>query len=198
MAVADTIRVELVWRMLQVDWAVNVLHYTTGSSDPLTQANVTALGLVFDGIWTSSGLESATTGDIEFGRVVCRDLRTDGNPPLQHVLNDSGSSAEPALPSQTCLVTTVRTANGTRRGRGRIFWSLGNRTLSTTGGVASSTYVNAIQAWMDDIALVAAGTLGNLALGVYSRADDVTRTATSWTTNNTFDVQTRRRDLSIV
>lgn len=198
MAVADTLRVELVWKMGAIDFAVNVLHYTTGASDPLTQAMVDGAAADFDGVFTTSGFSARYSDDMSLDRIVVRDLRTDGNGPLTGLIEDVGLQATNPLPAQTCLVTTLRTTNGSRRGRGRIFWPCPHADLTTTTGQANPNLVVDAGDFVDGIMSITAGTLGAILLGVYSRADDLTRTVTAHTTDSVFDVQTRRRDLSIV
>jgi len=198
MAVADTLRVEFVWRNGGIDFAVNVLHFTTGSSDPLTQAMVDALGATIETAFVASNFDDHYSTATEFDRIVVRDLRTDGNGPLSFALDHPGTVANNPSPAQTCIVTTLRTTDGSRRGRGRIYWpNPENARTTATGGIPATT-ITAATDFTTDLMLVSAGTLGNLVLGVYSRADDVTRSVTSVSTDSTYDVQVRRRDLSIV
>lgn len=198
MAVADTIRVELVWKLLASDFAVNVLHFTTGATDPLVQAMVDAFGAAVETAMTTANFDDHFSTGTTLDRVVMRDLRTDGNGPLQFITDRPGTIAQNPMPAQTCLVTTLRTTNGSRRGRGRIYWpAMANNQTTSLGTATSQTVVDATL-FVVDLMSVAAGALGNLVLGVYSRADDLTRTVTQATTDTVFDVQTRRRDLSIV
>jgi len=197
-AVDDTIRVEFVWRMSGIDFAVNVLHFTTGATDPLTQAMVDALGANIETAFTTANMDDQYSTVSEFDRIVARDLRTDGNGPLEFALDRVGTVAANPQPAQTCLVSTLRTTDGSRSGRGRIYWPAMANTLSSATGQALLATTTACNAFVEDLMLIGAGALGNLVLGVYSRVDSLTRSVTSVSTNNTFDVQTRRRDLSIV
>lgn len=196
--VPDTIRTEWVWQIGGSDFAVNVLHYTTGATDPLVQANVTAFGSEVLGLWTSTNIKTRYSNAVALNRIICRDLRTDGNGPLQTAVSLVGTGVTNPLPPQDCIVTTLRTTNGSRRGRGRIYWPGDGAGFTTAAGLVSSTTLTAISGWMDGLLSVSMGTLGAVVLGVYSRSDDVTRTVTAHSTDAVYDVQTRRRDLSIV
>jgi len=196
--IADTLRVELVWRFGVIDFAVNVLHFTTGAGDPLTQAMVDAMGADIEAAFVSSSFDDQYSTESELDRIVVRDLRTDGNGPVSFQLDHSGTIAENPCPAQTCVVTTLRTTNGTRRGRGRIYWPAPASNKTTASGGVAPALSDAATDFTEALLLVSAGALGNVALGVYSRADDITRTVTDVNTDSVFDVQVRRRDLSIV
>lgn len=198
MAVADTFRVELVWKMGGIDFAVNVLHYTSGATDPLTQADADAFASNLDSSLTASGLLSRYSTATSLDRIVMRDLRTDGNGPLTSVIDADGTQATNPGPAQTCVVTTLRTTNGSRRGRGRIYWPTPHSNNTDATGQLTTAAQTDYNDFMTAILDLGTSGLGVLDLGVYSRADDITRTVTSFTTDLTFDVQTRRRDLSIV
>lgn len=197
MAVADTIRIEVVWRLGGVDFAENVLHYTTGAADPIDDADVAIFGTEFETVFGSSGLRAEMSNAIQLHRVVARDLRTDGNGPLTFLIESTGTVVSNPLPPQDCVVTTLRTTNGSRRGRGRIYWPGNAANQTTAAGQVDPTAITAFGAFMDAILTMPMGTPGNVVLGVYSRADDVTRTVVSHITDTVYDVQTRRRDLSI-
>jgi len=198
MVTADTIRVECVWQIGNIDFAVNVLHFTTGVTDPLEQSDVDTLGANIETAFTTANFDDVYSTNTKFDRIVCRDLRTAGNGPLEFSLARIGTVAQNPGPSQTCVVTTLRTTDGSRRGRGRIYWpATANNQTTSNGGVATAV-VTAANAFVDDLMLIGAGGLGNLVLGVYSRSDNLTRTVTARTTDAVYDVQTRRRDLSIV
>lgn len=58
----------------------------------------------------------------------------------------AGTSASPALPFQTSLIVTLRTAQATRWGRGRIYLpGLADSALATTGYVWSAAAMTAVQ-----------------------------------------------------
>jgi hypothetical protein len=196
-ATPSTIRVELVWRFNALDWAVNVLHYTTGVSGPLIGDDVSALASSIGTAFTGSGLRPFYDNLVTLDRIQARDIRTDGNEVLTSTINLAGTSAGETMPLQTCVVTTLRTTFVTRRGRGRIYWPATSVTSTNGFGAVAPALVTAFGAFTQDLMLVAAGSQGNLALGVLSRVDNTTRTVVTNSTNNTYDVQTRRRDLSI-
>jgi len=198
MAVADTLRIELVWQLQGVDFAVNVLHYTTGSTDPLVQNDADQLAIDIGTAFATANVDDGYANETDLNRIILRDLRTDGNPPLIGAVTFTGGFAGAPMPGQNCVVSTLRTTNGSRRGRGRIYWPAPSADVLTDGGNLSSTYVSRYNALVTDLMSIDATNIGVINLGVYSRADDVTRTVTAVTTDNVFDVQTRRRDQSIV
>jgi hypothetical protein len=197
MAVPSTIRCEIVWQLNAVDWAVNVLHFTTGVSGPLLGDDVSAMAVDISGSMTSSTVSSLYPSTVRADRIQVRDLRTDGNEPIVRTIGNPGTGAGSALPAQTCLVSTLRTTLGGRRGRGRIYWPAPSTITLSSNGQATVGTQNAFTSLCNLLFSIDAGATGPLILGVYSRTDGTTRSVVSASTNGVFDMQTRRRDLSI-
>lgn len=197
MAVADTMRMELVWRLGTTDWAVNVLHYLVDGAAAITQGEVDVIAAEILASWTMSDMDSLYVAGQELDRIRVRDLRTDGNPIIESNVGAVGTAAGNICPLQTCVVSTLRTAFVARSGRGRIYWPAPAVSASNTLGQLSSAAQTDFQAMMADLELFITGTTNLYQLGVYSRTDSVTREVLTWSTNTVFDVQTRRRDTAI-
>jgi hypothetical protein len=197
MATPSTIRIELVWKLTAVDFAVNVLHYTTGVGGPLLADDVDQMGSAIGTAFTASNLITDYSNEMALDRIRVRDMRTDGNGVFEDSVNVAGSGSSNTCPAQTCVVTTLRTSVGSRRGRGRIFWPAPNVNSVADAGVLSPVSQARFALFVQDLLLINGGSQGNVVLGVFSRTDNSTRSVISHNTDRIFDVQTRRRDLSI-
>lgn len=197
MATADTIRVELVWKLQTVDWAVNVLHYTTGATDPVTGDVASSMATAIHDAFTGTGIQAHYADEVELDRIRVRDIRTDGNGVFERTINELGTSAAVPCPAQTCVVTTLRTTTGTRRGRGRVYWPAPATSVMSAQGTLGTVAQGDYNDFVTDLMAIGAGGLGSLNLSVLSRTDNISRTVTNISTDVIFDVQTRRRDLSI-
>jgi hypothetical protein len=197
MATPSTIRGQLVWKLSGVDWAMNVLHWTSGFSGSLLADDVSAMAAEISGLFTSTTLKNHYSPSVLLDRLEVRDIRTDGNEILSAPINLQGTGTANTLPAQTCLVTTIRTTLASRRGRGRIYWPAMSVVAVGVNGQATTGAVTAAGAFTEGLFSVAAGTFGPVILSVLSRTDNVARSVVTQSTNSVFDVQTRRRDLSI-
>lgn len=98
-------------------------------------------------------------------------------------------TAAAAQPKSCAIVLTLRTANTSRRGRGRMFIPF------TAGGLVNGQGITAtaqVQALCDTLALYAIGLSGNPALSVLSQADGVLRPVTRVDADLVSDVQRGR------
>lgn len=198
MATPSTFRLELVWQIQTQDWAVNVLHYTTGAAGALTQDAVSPMAAAIGSAFTSSGYRAAVSSQMSLSRLRARDIRTDGNPIIEAAINLAGTDGGNPMPRQTCVVSTLRTTFVARKGRGRVFWPSTANNGVTAAGTLDPADQAVVNAFAGALMTLPAGPLGNVVLGVLSRVDNTTRTVTQITTDTTYDVQTRRRDISIV
>ena len=197
MPVPDTLRCEFVWTLGAIDWAVNVLHFTTGVGVDLTQSDVDAMATSIGADFTASTVRSLYPSTVSLARIRVRDLRTDGNEVLSGAIALPGTAVGDLLPVQTCVCTTLRTSLHSRSGRGRVYWPAPAETANASNGTVSTGTANAFQTFTQNLFLVPCGALGDVVLSVYSRTDNIARTVTARSTNTTWDVQTRRRDLAI-
>jgi len=112
----------------------------------------------------------------------------------------SGSASKPF---QTSCVISLRTANPTRSGRGRLYWPalgavIGSDSLrlvtpaTETVGTAAQTYFRAVRE-----ALQLALELPNLPLAVHSQKYAVDYPVTDYEIGDVLDVQRRRRDKAV-
>lgn len=193
----NAIRVEIVWTLANLPWAVNVLHYIPETGDAVTQTTADDVGNSIEAGWTSSNLDDAYNNQVRCNTINVRDLRSDGLPVFTTAATMIGTATTSLLPAQTCVVTTIRSALNTRRGRGRIYWPAPAVGAPSSTGQLTTGSQGLYQAWMNAIDVLAINDPGNLTLGVYSRTDGVTRPVVSFDTNLIFDVQVRRRDSSI-
>jgi hypothetical protein len=102
-------------------------------------------------------------------------------------------SAAVRLPTQNCCVLTLRTANATRSGRGRIYLPFVAQTLVAATGMLPSTNVNAL---VDTFALWISEqiTLGTNVPVVVSQSQSVVRTIVAVDADLVPDTQRRRRN----
>jgi hypothetical protein len=196
-ATADTIRVELIWKLSGVDWAVNVIHFTTGSAGALTTDNTASLASAIGTAFSAASLPADYPNEVLLDRALIRDLRTDGQQVWEKSINIVGTNSGNLLPAQTCIVSTLRTTTFSRRGRGRIYWPAPALGSSDPAGQVVAAAATRYSTFVTDLMSVTAGDLGTLVLAVLSRVDNTARTVTNVITDRVFDVQTRRRDLSI-
>lgn len=198
MAVDDTIRAELIWQLSGVDWAVNVLHYRIEDTQPVDANNVASLAAYVGAQWTASGLRAAYPDEVRMSRLKVRDLRTPDAAPIEASISLLGTSAAVLNPAQTCVVTTLRTVLASARGRGRIFWPAPAVGANDVNGTVAPGTVALYQAYANLLRSSDFGAGADAQLAVLSRALGVSTVVTSVSTNSGFDVQVRRRDLSIV
>jgi hypothetical protein len=196
-ATPDTIRCELVWQMSGLDFALNVLHYTTGATGPLLSDDVSQMSSAIGAAWVASGGRVDYANEMALHRIRVRDIRTAGQPVLESNITTAGTASLDTLPLQTCVVSTIRTTTYSRRGRGRIYWPAPSVATLTTTGTLSAAAAGRFNAWVTDLMSISGGSLGPLTLSVLSRADNVARSVIAVNTDPSFDVQTRRRDTSI-
>lgn len=197
MAVPSTLRLELVWRLQGADWAVNVLHYTTGTAIPVTADSMAPVAFAISAAFGTSGMDDAYSSQTQLNRFRVRDLRADGLEVQEFVINSTGLNGGPPMPRQTCIVTKLQSTFFGRKGRGRIFWPAPANNQVGTNGLAIAALTTAVTTFTNNLMLLPAGPMGNIVLGVYSRVDGVTRSVINTSTDNSFDMQTRRRDTTI-
>lgn len=104
-----------------------------------------------------------------------------------------GVSGGESLPPANCIVVGWRTDSGGRNGRGRTFLGPVHINALDSNGTIEPSFLSTIRSTAND--LVSASTaIGNGAVGVYSKQENVFRDFTSTATRDTFAVLRSRRD----
>lgn len=197
MATPNAINVQLWWTLNGTSWAVNSLWYNTGAATPIDQAVTNAIAASVNAAITAATPGNAYVPATDLAEIRVRDHRTDGNPVFIAPLVFTGLGGPNMSPRQTCVVTTIQSVLFSRRGRGRIYWPAPAEGVLTNVGTLTAGGQTIFQNFTEELLLLDAGTLGNIVLSVFSRSDNVVRTVVSHTTDTTFDVQTRRRDVAV-
>jgi len=170
--------------------AFNVIGVLVTGTIPFDQGMANRLGTAIkSGFATSLGPHLATTTVLE--KVGIRDIRNGGLPEfIDGGVGTAGTGVGDRLPNQTALVMTLRTANATRSGRGRIYWGGFTETENVTGGTATQAAADGAISFISFIstALVQEG----LQLAVLQRpANQVTLTRDELLPDGTHRITTR-------
>jgi hypothetical protein len=191
--------------------SVNVWHILGDNTTDLTLTTAQAISTAFSnfyggsslGVTPDRGIDQYRREDQVLDRISVYDLRTVPNdPPWEFTHNNPGTGGVGDTPMDTTMCITLRTPNGTRRGRGRIFVGPTKDALSTGVGVPTAWSTAALAAH-GNACVVLGRRLGALAaapgpylLAVLSVADGVGRPVTSVKIDPRPDTQ-RRRDLNL-
>lgn len=197
MPTPQAVNIQLFWQINGVDWAVNSLWYIDVKPRPYVQADADEYAAGIEADWTSSLIGGEYNAEVQLDRMSLRDFNTEGNPIFFSQIDNVGTRGGDMLPRQTCAVTTTRTAFVTRRGRGRIYWPApAAGTLGATG-LFDGAFIAAANAWTNALRTIPRAGSDAAQLGVFSRVDNIVRSVISVNTDNSPDVQVRRRDLSV-
>jgi PIN domain nuclease of toxin-antitoxin system len=176
-----------------VDWAINVYGANNVSAVAVNQALANTLGTAIKGFFTSSGWKTHIATNISLKQIGIRDI----NVANQAEYFDAGASVAgtgvgDALPYQTSLTLTLRTALAGKSYRGRTYLfgvlegdndSAGQ--IAATASVAAIAYVNGIGSALSS---------NGLQLAVLSRKNLIaTPVATVVQRDLNWTVQRRRR-----
>jgi len=190
--------------------AVNVFHVMHDEALPLSIPEMSAIADEFDKMYND--LAGAAVGQrgmldarhpaatVDVIRVY--DLTIVPNPPpFEKNLAISGTAAHTTVPVEVCVATTLRTAVGSRRGRGRVYlgpFGAAAYLISSSGQapqVGSVTFI--ANAFLDlNTRLAASALLNNARLGVLSVTDGLIREVTEVKIDHAPDTQ-RRRGLGV-
>lgn len=180
-------------------------RYAGGFAGTSTQAGAIHTALSTGAQWTALAAFLATS--TVFQGVTIRNIATADQPIIPSVTTtQAGSSASPALPSESAVVVTKRTAFTGQSGRGRAYIAGFATNALGAGNVVAAAAVTALQNWANGIggALAAQGYTHVLLLparkeyigatGTLHPARNATsRDISSMTVrNNTWDSQRRR------
>lgn len=196
------------------DESVNVFHVCTDETLPLSApeaAQIDSAFLAMYQLFTSGTFPAVGFGSMRHPLAILDmirvyDLSVVPNPPPHEFPHSvAGAAAHTVAPLECCATVTMRTANGTRRGRGRNYigplggaaYEVSTATLPpklASGATGMTGLAEAFRAL--NVNLQALSLLNNARLGVLSVADGVCREITSVRIDTRPDTQ-RRRDLSV-
>lgn len=109
-------------------------------------------------------------------------------------------SATAAHPFQTSIVASLRTADSSARGKGRLYWPATGVNISNTtlrlGSIDTSNFITAFNIYLAQVrtAVRSVGGATTAVLAVWSRTNNDTRVVLSMRAGDVADVQRRRRD----
>lgn len=196
------------------DESVNVFHVKHDEINPLSSVEAGEIDVAFlamyqlftNGVFPAVGFGSMRHPVAILDMIRVYDLSVVPNPPpFEFPHSVAGAAAHTVAPLECCATVTMRTANGTRRGRGRNYIGpLGGAAyeVSTavlppklaTGATGMTGLAEAFRAL--NVNLQGGAFLNNGKLAVLSVADGVSRVVTSVRIDTRPDTQ-RRRDLSV-
>lgn len=197
----------LVWSNAAGKPVHNVLHgsYSGGFAGTVAQANSILTSLTTGGTWTAMAAFMTTNSALSF--VTFRDLNSINNPLITSTSTGAaGTSVSTALPSETAVVITLRTARTGRANRGRIYVPNFASNATAAGDLVAAATITAIQNWANVIpgALSAQGftfCIGQKARAAYTGSTGALHPARAATTiaitgqsvrDNHWDSQRRR------
>jgi len=169
--IPNTIQVNVVWTLTDGKLAANVLYASvSGAFQPtVTIANNLLTGLNTGASWTA--LAAFMPNTLGLAGVRLRDVRTANQPLiLSTAAAAAGSSASPALPDETAVVVTLRTALAGAQNRGRMFVPGWATNALATGNVIAAAAVTALNNWANTIPTVMSGQGMTFSLGLRERA----------------------------
>ena len=168
--IPQCIEVVLAWTLEDGKTAHNVLHGRYSGSYPGTVAMANALltGLTTGTAWTNMATFMSTTSGLVV--LTLRDLNLPNQPLISNTAPGAlGTSVSAALPNETAIVITLRTAKAGRAFRGRIYvpgWATNGL---GSGNVIAAALVTDINAWANTIPTVFTSQGLTFAIGQHSR-----------------------------
>lgn len=113
------------------------------------------------------------------------------NPPI------SGTASGDALPARTCGLLAYRTADLTRRGRGRVFLPPSSETLNGASGAPSSAYITQMEVVHSALAALASGTISYAGWQhcLWSVADQAAKDVTQYVSRGYWGHQGDRKNI---
>lgn len=125
LVVPNTVQVELIWQISNVDSAVNVLHYIVPSGFVVDSDSVAGLsGSVAAAFGAGTPSYRANCAAAwKLSRVTLRDVRVANQAKLESPVNLAGTGSSDLLPAQVAACVTLRTALAGPSYRGRTYLS---------------------------------------------------------------------------
>lgn len=165
LVVPNAAQMRLIWSLGGQLYALNVMG-VVANAVPITQALTNTIGTAVKSGLTSSALAGALHPNVALANIGLRDIRSANTAEfLDSGAAVVGTGTGDALPPQTALVVTLRTASAGRRFRGRVYLPGFCEAVNLTNGVFSAlaSPVNFITA------IKSALTTSGMDLGVLSR-----------------------------
>lgn len=169
--IPNGIQVRLVWTLTDGKFATNVMYGSvSGSFNPTVAiANSLMTGFSTGALWTALAAFMPSTGQLT--SVVLRDVRNPNLPLVGSTASAAaGASASPALPDETAVVITLRTANVGQGNRGRLYIPNFATNALAAGNVVAPAVVTALQNWANNFPTVLSGQGLTFGLGQRERA----------------------------
>lgn len=151
LVIPDTVRVNLVWSLTTVEYAVNVIHYTVPPGQIVSSATATDLAADIGNAFGAGSLDTYISDQVALTRVSVRDIRTANQPEFQAALNAGGLSASEILPLQTAMCATLRTALAGRSFRGRYYQTGFTIAANTATGSIETLAAGALEEFLTNI-----------------------------------------------
>lgn len=151
LVIPATVRVNLIWSLSDVEYAVNVLHYIVPGGQVVSNATATDLATDIGGAFVASALDSWLADVVDLERLTVRDLRTANQPEYSATIDAPGLSSTHVLPLQTALVATFRTALAGRSYRGRYYQPGWAETANGAAGSADVTAASDLETFLTNI-----------------------------------------------
>ena len=168
--IPQCVEVVLMWNLEDGKVGHNVLHARNAGTYPGTVAMANAIlsGLSTGASWTAmASFLASTTG---LASLTQRDLNVPNQPVLANSAGGApGTSASPALPNETAVVITLRTAKAGRAFRGRVYVPGWATNALGTGNVIAAACVTDINAWANTIPTVFQSQGLTFVIGQHSR-----------------------------
>lgn len=201
---ADLLRVSIGGQMPGGEqWSVNPCFAFPAGGAVVTYNDALAFATAVSGVTTPTNLLTMNVPGVTFAtfRVEARtkagDLEAQAEVALSSPGNSTGSSGHPF---QTSMVTSLRTINGTARGRGRLYWPatavpLTSSSLRVSSGDVSAK-LTAIKTYLSGVATALSGATDDpdVVLAVWSRSNEALYGVNQILAGDILDVQRRRRD----
>lgn len=178
--IPNGMQVRLVWTLTDGHFATNVMYGSvSGAFQPtVTIANSLMTGFSTGALWTALAAFMPTTGQLT--SVVLRDVRNANLPLVGSTASAAaGSSASPALPDETAVVITLRTALTGQGNRGRLYIPNFATNALATGNVVAAAAVTALQNWANNFPTVLSGQGITFGLGLRDRVAYIGSTGTN-------------------
>jgi hypothetical protein len=141
-------QIGLVWTLTDGHVAHNVMYgrYSGAYAGTQTQANAILSALIAGGTWTALAAYMSNTGSLT--AVTLRNVAVPNQAVVQsNNAGSAGSSASIALPDETALVVTLRTAQAGPGFRGRVYIPNWATNALGAGNVVLAAAVTALGAW---------------------------------------------------
>lgn len=184
-------------------WTVNPVFGFPAPGLPIDFDTALAVAVNVAGVPVPSGMSSMNVAAVTVNNVRVEARDWDGT--LENVAESikspaAAGSGGAAHSFQSSAVFSLRTANGTARGKGRLYWPATGATLSTSTLRLSDTdrdnYLAAFKTYLSGIEdnIQAVAGLSSARLVVWSRANQAGYYVNKIMLGNILDTQRRRRD----